>query len=103
MDIQKLIIEKDKIIIMDYQGYKAEAKRLTDIVDKLSENLNGFPREANGLTIESIRMSPEYRGSKRKYDAAFKIMADHNRKMVRIYKKEVREDAMRKRLEKRSK
>ena len=88
---------------MSYQEYKAEAKRLTDIVDAIGLELNGFPKTANGMTVEHIRMSPSYQASKKKYATAFKLMADHNRKMVKIYKKELSEDRMKKRLEKRSK
>ena len=87
---------------MSYQEYKEEAKRLTDIVDTISLELNGFPKTVNGMTVEHIRMSPSYQASKKKYAAAFKKMADHNRKMVKLYKKELSEDRMKERLEKRS-
>lgn len=45
-----------------------------------ASNLQGFPRNAIGLTPDEVKFSPEYRDAKQRYNAAFKELRRFNSK-----------------------
>lgn len=62
---------------------EAENKAAGDVLDT-------FPKLANGLTPDSIRLSPEYKTAKARYNAAFAHLRRVNEWFVKNFKKEIR-------------
>lgn len=57
----------------------------------LSAALKVFPMEGPmGLPTETVRLSPEYRDAKSKYDAAFAKLRQFNGWYLKTFKKEIK-------------
>ena len=64
---------------------EAESKAAGDVLDT-------FPKLANGLTPDAIKLSPEYRAAKTRFNAAFAHLRRVNAWFVENFKKEIRAD-----------
>jgi hypothetical protein len=53
-------------------------ERLAREVSDASADLKRFPKLGNGLTPDSVKVSPEWRAAKSRYDAAFQRLREHN-------------------------
>lgn len=58
--------------------------------DILSKQLNSYPKGPMGLTPEAIRLSPEFRALRMKYDRVTKKLIAFNRPFMKQFKKEYR-------------
>jgi len=72
----------------------AEAKRVHDAAADESKAasaiLQAFPKQANGLTPEVVKFSPEFMAAKARYDAAFARERSVNEWFYKAFKKEIR-------------
>ena len=70
----------------------AEAKIVKETVEREGKAayaaLNAFPRHSNGLPLEEVRVSPEYRAAKARGDAAFARERAVNAWFMKAFKKE---------------
>jgi hypothetical protein len=71
-----------------------EAKRVRDEVEGESKTasaaLRVFPRLANGLVPDAVKVSPEYRTAKARFDTAFARERAVNEWLNKNFEKEVR-------------
>lgn len=86
-----------KETVMNYKEFKEIKEAQNKKVDILSDQLNSFPKESNGMVIESIRLSDDYRKLKHQYSKEWKAYQNINKVGVKLFKKEIREDALAKR------
>lgn len=73
----------------DYALDKAHKDSLEIEVNFHSVRLKAFPRLANGLTPDNIKVMSEYQAVKRAYDIAFHNLREFNGAFVKRYKKEL--------------
>jgi len=76
---------------MTYAIAKAAKELLNKNVENASAELAKFDQLKNsiGLTPDHIKSSPEWKLAKRKFDEAFTISQEFNRKFNKTYKKEI--------------
>lgn len=66
---------------------EADVRRLGDVVRAMGD---AAPRGPMNLAAEHIRLSPEYREAKARFDAAFARLGNFNGAFVRRFKAELR-------------
>ena len=74
---------------MTVEFYTAEIIRLENELSEAEKPLKAAPCHPNGLVIESVRLSPEYRAAKARYNACFQAVRALNKaagkKVLRQY------------------
>lgn len=64
-------------------------EQLNKIVSVLSNKLNSYEKNSIGLTIESVRLSKEYKQIATKYHEAFKDLQEFNKSLTKKQKQEL--------------
>lgn len=82
---------------MLYLEYKKIRSKQITITDELSNILNSFTKESNGMIIESIRLSNEYKALKNKFNIEFKKEQEITKLGMKLFKKEMRDESLAKR------
>jgi hypothetical protein len=72
---------------LTFEEYQAASKILIRKVKDASWVLNQFPREANGLTPDSIRTLPEFKKAKSNFNIAFEEMRKFNATISNDFKR----------------
>lgn len=76
------------------------SKEISLITDDLSDKLNSFEKSSNGMVLESVRLSDNFRELKSQYNKYFKKEGEINRYINRNFKKLNRDYSMAKRFKK---
>jgi hypothetical protein len=72
---------------MTYEDAKAMKAKLESVWAETSAALKPFPRLANGLTPDAVRLSPEYRSAKLANEKAFAELRAFNTYFMRVHKR----------------
>lgn len=75
---------------MTYSIAKAAQATLEAEWRAAGKALQGYPRNAVGLTPDAVKFSPEYRAAKAAYDAAFARLRAFNITFTKTYAAELR-------------
>jgi len=77
-----------------YNEFKANKTTQDNLVSELQNKINSLPKEGNGLVVESIRMTKEYKELSISLNTEFKKLQNINIYGQKNFKKEI--DAERK-------
>lgn len=77
---------------MTYAIAKQIKQDLEAAVAVAGNALKVFPKAADGLTPDSIKISPAFRAAKQEYDLAFSRLRAFNEDFLRAYKNEYQAD-----------
>jgi hypothetical protein len=72
---------------MNYQEYKQKQTELMELTDSLGNELNQLPK-SNGLILDEIKITENYKTLKLNYNKAFKELQDLNTFGMKHFKKE---------------
>jgi alkyl hydroperoxide reductase subunit AhpC len=75
-------------MIMTFEQAMKVAEDLNIVCSKAGEELNKFPKLANGLTPDDVKASKEWQQAKAHFDFTFKMLQNINQEIGRKYKKE---------------
>lgn len=75
-----------------YSEYKQLKAAQNIIVDELSDKLNSFEKYNNGMVIESVRLSDNFKKINSKYLKEFKKLQEINKQGMRLFKKDIRKE-----------
>ena len=77
---------------MTYAAAKQIKTGLETAVAAAGAALKVFPREANGMTPDAVKFSPEFRAAKQEYNMAFSRLRTFNEAFLRTFKAEYAAD-----------
>lgn len=75
-----------------YGQLKAEAARIEAECDKFGAVLQSFPKNAMGLTLDSVKETEQYKYARKGYYLAFMRLRNVNQHMTKHFSKEIRAD-----------
>lgn len=78
------------MIILSFEHYLEQKRKVDAVLDPLSEKLNTYPKDEMGLVSDKVRLNPEYRRLTKEFDSNFQVLRALNSFAYKNYKKELR-------------
>lgn len=75
--------------MLSFAMYKTNRDNLLKWMSDISNELNAYPKNEMGMTIQSIRDSQEYKSKKALYNKVFSELRALNGTYIKVYKKEL--------------
>lgn len=75
--------------MMTFEEYKTERDILTKWLSDISKELDAFPKNELGMTIESVRVTDAYQSKRALSKKVFAALRNLNGVYVKVYKKEL--------------
>lgn len=81
--------------MLTFEEYKAQRDQLSNWHREIGRELSAYPKNEMGMTIESIRNTPEYKAKRALCNKVFKQLRILNGKYIKLYKKELADERKR--------
>lgn len=78
--------------MLTFEEYKAQRDQLSNWYREIGAELSAYPKNEMGMTIESIRNTPEYKAKRALYNKVFQQLRILNGKYIKTYKKELADE-----------
>lgn len=77
-------------MILSFEQYKQQRDFLDSWCSDIGKELSAYPKNEMGMTIESVRVTPEYQSKRALYKKVFAQLRMLNGFYVKHYRKELR-------------
>lgn len=81
--------------MLTFEEYKAQRDQLSIWHREIGRELSAYPKNEMGMTIESIRNTPEYKAKRALCNKVFQQLRILNGKYIKLYKKELADERKR--------
>ena len=78
--------------MLTFEEYKAQRDQLSNWYREIGRELSAYPKNEMGMTIESIRNTPEYKAKRALCNKVFQQLRTLNGKYIWVYKKELADE-----------
>ncbi|WP_349044139.1 hypothetical protein [Brucella melitensis] len=78
--------------MLTFEEYKAQRDQLSNWYREIGAELSAYPKNEMGMTIESIRNTPEYKEKRALCNKVFQQLRTLNGKYIKLYKKELADE-----------
>ena len=78
--------------MLTFEQYKEKRDLYQKWIDEIGAELRAYPKNEMGMTIESIRNTPEYKAKRALCNKVFQQLRTLNGKYIWVYKKELADE-----------